>query len=566
MNDFNSNSKCEQARSYYYEYLCGETQVNIPEDITSHIHECNNCQTEIERLKFILAESTNKSDSKLKDNNLALITNTTLHFGHISELVTCRTLRPFLPSLADPLLKIGIPTPITVHLDKCQECESDLQNILELNLTHKQLCRLGQIFAEMPFESQLSCSEVQDSISDVACMVFKDLSEDILKHVCTCPDCRDLVFLSREKFIQKTIKDPLNDFPCEAVKNADLFDYCFPYGVCPETDEHVKFPSSFSSHVVNCPTCLSKTQGLHMAINDIIERDESGIATCYKVIDNSEHVVKEADSAENIYNDWPIKVEVIESSKEPAVYKLEAAAGLKSPVRSKQKVSRNKIVPILKYASAAAAIIILAAIFMNAPVASAVGLGEVYDALGQIRNAYITVFDEKASEISQEIWISQDLNIKMFKSNAQLVLWDLENQVQKAANLNMESIETIKLDPGAVSNTEETMAAPWGLLPFENTASLPRNAEWQKVSNEGIESLDSDTEVYDLIWSDKSMAGADVFIKYRVYLNTSTKLPYKTEFFERRGREEVYELLTTTNVSYPSIEEVKAMINQYGLE
>jgi hypothetical protein len=538
MIDINSSSRCEKARPYYYEYLCKETRVNVPHDIAAHIEECNNCQGEVQRLESLLVKSIEPTESNIKEKNSALITNSNLHFSYIGELVSCNTVRPFLPSMADPLLKIRIPTPITVHLDKCRQCEADLQKIIELELTHKQLCRLGQLFAEMPFESQISCFEINDSIDSVVSLDFDDLSEDILKHVCICSDCRSKIYQERENYKQTIASKTVpKELACEAAAMTDIFEYCFPYGINPKSDEYARYDSTFADHVTRCSTCIGKMQDLHCAINDIMERAESDIVTCYNVAEESEQSVKEVEATDNVYEDWPIKVEVISSSEVTGVSQPSPAAETRPGERKRQKVSSNKIVPILKYASAAAAIIVLAFIFFNTPAARAVNLGQVYNALGQIKNMYTIVYNERTSEISQEMWVSQDLNIKMYKTKGKLVLWDLANQVQKEANLNLDSINTIELDSDAVSRTEETMAAPWGLLPFENTASLPRGAEWQQVPNEEIGIFDSDTEVYDLIWSDKSLAGVDVFRKYRVYLTASTTLPYKTEFLERRGQE-----------------------------
>jgi hypothetical protein len=272
-------------------------------------------------------------------------------------------------------------------------------------------------------------------------------------------------------------------------------------------------------------------------------------------MEKPEHIAEEAPSVENIYNEWPIKVEVTEASIEPVIYKLETATGIKPTDRSRQKLSKNKILSMFKYAPAAA-IILLAIIFMYTPVAKALNLTEVYNALGQVRNVYITVFDEMTSETSQEILVSHDLNIKMFKSNAEVVLWDFKNQVHKVADLNTESIETAQLEIVAASKIQDTMEAPWDVLPFKNAISLPRNAEWQEASAESVEKSDSDSEVYDLIWTEQLLTGSIVFKKCRVYLDVSTKLPYKTEWFERKNQEGKYELLITMNVSYPSTNEI----------
>ena len=99
---FNPNSMCEQARAYYYEYLCGEAQEHIPAEVLDHISQCRFCQAEVNRLEIILAER-----ERTKQTNSIITTNLRLHFAYIGALVTCNTLRPFLPSLADLALEMG---------------------------------------------------------------------------------------------------------------------------------------------------------------------------------------------------------------------------------------------------------------------------------------------------------------------------------------------------------------------------------------------------------------------------------------------------------------------------
>ncbi|MHC4759610.1 MAG: hypothetical protein ACYTE8_13250 [Planctomycetota bacterium] len=559
MTVFNSNKACELARPYYYEYLYEESKMNIPSDISEHINQCKQCQDEIQRLKSILVESTEQTDDNSKEKSFALITNTTLHFGHIGNLVSCSTAKPFLPSLADPLLKIGIPTPITVHLDKCNQCESDLQKIIELKLTHNQLCRLGQMFSEIPYESQTSCFEANEIISNSDSVLLTDASEEVLKHVSVCPDCKERNFSIRELYLKSlTAKKNTEEFPCEAVEATDLFDICFPYGIEAKASQDEIFESSFAHHVINCTSCLNKMQDLHKIIDQVIERGESGITTCYNVTDESENVIKETDTAETVYNDWPIKVEVIESS-EPVVLEQQATVDLKHQALYKGKVARKRILPILKYASVAAAILIFAAIFINTPTAKAVNLADI------MSNVQITVLDQITPENSQDIWISQDLNMKIFKSQTQLVLWDIAKQEQKTTNLNTDSTEIVQLDINSASKIEGTMEAPWDLLPFKNAALLPESSQWQKASYQNIETIDADSEVYDLIWQEQSL-GVLTTRKCRVFLNTRTTLPYKTQYFEKTNMEDEYKLLTTMNASYPIVDDIRTILQQNDLE
>ncbi|MHC4413038.1 MAG: hypothetical protein ACYSW6_08740 [Planctomycetota bacterium] len=235
---FNDNSICEQAHAYYYDYLCEERKEYIPAGMLGHINRCQHCQAEVSRLKIVLAEGVSTGQT-----NSVIITGMRLHFAYIGALVTCKTVRPFLPSLADPALEVGVPTPVTVHLDKCQQCANDLETIRQLNLTHKQLCRLGQLFAEEASVDAVACARTRNVISLVVSMVFRKTSAEILKHLCTCPNCRELIYQRRGMVRRGLLRGKMvqNQFPCEEVSEANIFDYCFPYGIDPAADQYAKF-------------------------------------------------------------------------------------------------------------------------------------------------------------------------------------------------------------------------------------------------------------------------------------------------------------------------------------
>jgi hypothetical protein len=233
------------------------------------------------------------------------------------------------------------------------------------------------MFSEIPYESQTSCLEADECINNSDSILLTDASEEVLKHVSVCPDCKERCFDMRELYLKSlTDKKNTEEFPCEAVEAPDLFDICFPYGIEAKTNQNERFESSFAHHVINCKVCLNKMQDMHKTINEIIEREESGIITCYNVTDESEDVIKETYTAETAYNDWPIKVEVIEGL-EPVVLEQQTTADLKPPTLYMGKVARKRILPILKYASVAAAILIFAAIFINTPTAKAVNLADI---------------------------------------------------------------------------------------------------------------------------------------------------------------------------------------------
>ena len=192
------SSMCRRAKPYYYDYLYNRTRKNIPAEVFAHIDQCRFCRTELERLKIALSKTQEDEGQGLSQRDSAVITNLSLHFGYIGALVTCKTVQPFLPGLADPALAIRIPTPITIHIDNCRQCANDLETIQKLNLTHKQLCRLGQLFAEPPCSDRRACPESQKAIESVATMVFRNIKADVLKHLSTCSDCRKLLYQCRQ--------------------------------------------------------------------------------------------------------------------------------------------------------------------------------------------------------------------------------------------------------------------------------------------------------------------------------------------------------------------------------
>ena len=60
-------------------------------------------------------------------------------------------------------------------------------------------------------------------------------------------------------------------------------------------------------------------QELHGTLYSILERQESGIVTHFKVVDESARPFI-ASSPDNVYEDWPIEVEVLDKFKpEPDV-------------------------------------------------------------------------------------------------------------------------------------------------------------------------------------------------------------------------------------------------------
>ena len=561
---FDPNSTCEQAKAHYYEYLFGDTKECVSTHMLGHIDRCSSCQAEVRRLKVILAEGEGQTAGSDRQASTAITTYLRFHFVYLRAFVDCKILKLFLPSLAIPALEVSVPTPVTVHLDNCQECTSDLKAIRRLKLTSKQLGRLGQLFAEEPRIDAHICSEDQNAIASVGAMDFEGASAEILRHLCVCPECRKLLYEDREsrseKLLQNSDQSPM---PCDAVSPADIFDYVIPYGIEPDHDPHVMFRRSLTSHLINCPRCLDKMQKLHDTVYSILERHESGIVTCYEICESGREST--VSGSDGLYKDWPIEVQVFDNSAETETVetgKTSAAEGIAvSPgPEPKRKFSFLRR-PFIKPAMAAAAVILIAILL---PTAGAVDLDQIISkALERIDTVCLetfATFDTEKPVPTQKIWISEASKHKLYKTGPEYVLWDIKAGTQKTRNLNTGSITTIPLNTDVFLNVKETVRA---LLPLNSMHEVPKGAKWLPVADEDIETAIPGTQVYDLILTKKPLIGS-INRKRRVYIDIETKRPKRIEWLVQLAEEQEYKPESVTKISYPTTDDMKAVIEKAG--
>ena len=554
----NPNINCTNARLYYYDFLSKETRGGIPEGALQHITQCINCHTEMDRLKDLFVKADEKFDSEQSRKDSAIRTLLRLHFEYIGESVKCDTVKPFLASLADPALQIRIPTPITTHLDKCQSCRDDLLTLLDLHLPHKILCRLGQLLAEKPIEDNLSCSQAQAAIPAVVSMAFHETNAEILKHLCTCPNCRKELCLHRENVRKELLHDGARQdgFPCESVTAADIYDYCLPYGIDPADDEYIGFRESLTSHLRGCPTCLAKMQELHLTICNIAERAESDVVTIYNIGESPE---TQSPNVSEPYAGFPINVEIKDS--EDKVDAEQPARTLDFAATMKKKASALNLKPLFKAGLAAAAVIAIGlALLFNAPAAKAVTIEQICRAIENARNVYIATFEPDKTEPEQERWVSRTLNIYMSTTEKESVLLDLANKERRVKHSNTAPDKT-QLSDEIIAETEKIISGFLGLVPFIDLTAVPEDAEWNRVANDGREFEAKDIEVYDLTWTVETY-NAVVFQKWRVFIDLRTNLPQKTEFYIKRNADNDYILRSKKTVRYLSDAEIETVIQE----
>lgn len=553
---------CVEFRLYYYDWLREESRVKIPEHIREHISRCPRCQSEICRLDSMLSEAKAREGSGEDSENSYVLGLLSEHFGYVDKLVDCLQVKPFLPKLADALLEIKVPSPITAHIDKCEACTKDLRSIRELGLTHEQLCSLSDMFSDTVFNDPGYCRQVREVIASVGELDFEGIAPALLKHVSTCSNCSESLLEHRERKLSLLSRSGSveESFVCKSVKPSELFDYCFPFGISTGRDGNPELRSSVASHVVSCPVCLSKMQQLHRTISGIASRGASGVLTRFAFRGQEEPVQMQHY---DIYDDWQIDVQVFEKSGEHS----EAV----SPASEQKKSLKDRLAAVepgrfVKPMLVSAAVMMIGfALFLSPATARAIDLAEVYKALSRINSVCIKDLIPSEEEPIQTEWISRNLNVRLFKTGNSMALWDLNNSALIKKDLKSGEKTITELSPERVSKFRDLTERAFGLVPIDEFDDIPEGAQWRKVPEKALEKNPAGTEVYDLLLDQYS--GRSVrHLKGRFFIDIETKLPKRVKWYSKLESETEYDFDKTVTASYVSDSEISGLIQKHFRE
>jgi hypothetical protein len=536
----NSNLLCEQAASHYFDVLSGQLEGNVPKEVLSHIQQCDWCQAEIERLKTTLKDE-DAGEATKKHIRHAVVTSLRLQYAYTGAEVACDQVKPFLPILADTVLETRVPTPITTHLDNCKQCADDLQAIQQLNLGHSQLCRLGQLFAEIPTADPKLCSETKKIISNIARLDFRGVSSEMLKHVCLCSDCRKTL---ADKWSEELGRMPSPQkrppMPSGHLLNQDLFDFAVPYGA--------KHPDEFSestvSHMSMCVDCFERMLSLHRMLFDIYTHPQSGTVTRFQLKPSPQGG---EDGALFDNADWPIAEEVTHK-----------AAAMNT---SRRQLKLN-LKPFIKPAAAAAVILFAIVFYSSISTARAFDLSQIYSAVAKIANIHIMRFVPDTVKPTQEQWVSRSLNVSIFKTPSEMILWDILNSSRRVKNLSTGAVEKTPLSDDATAGIKKNLKGSFGLLPFVDLSELPRNSKWQQVTVADTKSIAPDTNVYDLTWIEAGSANSVLFKKWRVFFDVNTNLPKRIEWYQKIADNSEYILTSYVQVDYLTEDQIQTVVRE----
>jgi hypothetical protein len=553
-----SSRLCKAAEIHYFDIVFGDREADIPTEIVRHVEKCQDCQAKIARLRQAIV-AAEKKDPEQKQVDLISASNLRLHFAFVDRPVTCSNVKPFLPLLFDPLMQVRVPTPITVHIDRCKACRDDLGKIGELNLESRQLRRLSQVFSDSPDGADVGCEDAKAGLLFVVLMTLRETDARILKHVCLCAGCRRLLHEHRESLLRECARKEQKEdgFPCEKVRPADIFDYVVPYGLEPSKDQYAKFRESLTSHLRTCPMCLGAMQHLHDVVYGIAERGESGIETIYRI--NAPAGDQTWTESEDICQDSPISVEIVQRHDSSQTRCSDGYANFSA--QTKRSISQLSVKHLARAAAVIVVGILVGALFLYSQSAKAVTLAEIHEALVKAANVYIASFVPGKDEPIEERWISRTLNVHLIRTQQTSVLWDLRRGERILKNLDTNVIERQLLSPEMRQGVEKTINGSLGLVPMTDLPLIVRGATWERIVDDSAQASDSATKIYDLITPGSAQPDSQVVKRWRFFVNPKTSLPWRVEFWQKDSGIE-YDLKSVKTVRYLTEGEMRTIIEE----
>jgi hypothetical protein len=550
---------CREAELYYLSIAFGGEYGDAPIQIADHVRFCDYCIRRLKILKdqLLAADAIDSDDSRLSNAQLHILG---LYFAYLGKKVGCETVKPFLPSLLEPSFNIRIPTPISVHIDRCELCNRDLASIQAMGLTEKQLEILNSMLGYDSSVQNVDCTVAAASIKQFVNFDFQAIKPEVIKHLCYCKVCQSLVYRDRALTIKNLLSENVKTaFPCESVTFADVFDYCFPYGLVPYSDQYAAFRQPFVNELKRCAKCLQKVQDLHKRVTFIKQRPESGIVTVYEI---GEMPISEAapETQEN-HCGFPINVSIEEQPEKQLLPSIQQEQLVKQNVGT--RIFKAGLKNIAKAAVAAAVILAVFLFLRSTPKATAVTIEQVYDAIQKTVNVHIRQFTAESSGPLQEKWVSKDLGIYAVKDKTGFVVWDVSGNAQYRKTTGSSKTKTTNLFELQSAAMQKKIRGSLGLMPFDDVSEIPRNAEWQELNVSAMEGVSAGTRVFELTWTMPTPGGSIVRSKWRGFIEKSTNRPLRTEFYMHDSSSADYELQTVHLVEYWTENEMRTFLMQH---
>ena len=260
------------------------------------------------------------------------------------------------------------------------------------------------------------------------------------------------------------------------------------------------------------------------------------------------HITTRAETDERILDD--------------AFAALEKSTQKHSPHVGRSARQRTLRIRMAELAAVAAVILVVFALFFGTRATKAVGLGEIYEALGRVENVCIATFQPPANEPVKTEWVSQTLNIDMVRFGEQFVLWDIPNRVRMIRYLSSDTVQTEAISEEMLAKVEQAAGRRFGLVPFSDISDVS-GARWSRVEDPQLAAVVSGTKVYELTWPQKETGSETIeFRKWRVFVDIRTNLPKRAEHYFKLKPQEEYKFETYEVITYPSGSQIQALVKK----
>jgi len=235
---------------------------------------------------------------------------------------------------------------------------------------------------------------------------------------------------------------------------------------------------------------------------------------------------------------------------------LEKSTQKQPPDIGRSVGQRTLRIRIAELAAVAAVVLVIFALFFGISNAKAIELRRLYEALAKAQNVCISSFVSGKTEPAQKVWASRALSLKMQEAENQVVLFDIKHRLRQVKDLNTNFIQTTLVSIDFLAKVEDSIAGSFGLLPFPDINDIPEGYQWNRVDDTHLAVIVPGAEVYDLTWLGKD----GLLCKWRVFVDTRTNLPKRTEYYFKHGPRDEYEFQTYRMVTYPSENQIQLLV------
>ncbi len=241
---------------------------------------------------------------------------------------------------------------------------------------------------------------------------------------------------------------------------------------------------------------------------------------------------------------------------------LEAATGTgaarKSGVRTITLTS-----PVVTFGAAAAAVIVIVALFLNYAPVKSVDLRSLYAALGEITNVSIERYTPGQDTPYQQEWASQTLNASMIRHADATVLWDLAHAARKTKRSGSNAARSEMIPEEKFEKIRYWMSHNFGLVPFSDVNHMPDDVQWTRVTGSDVLTTVPDADVYDLVWT--SRWPETEVRRQRYFVSAGTNLPKRIEVYAKGESQSEFQFLRYVVITYPSDSEVEGAVrDEFG--